>query len=218
MFFADILLTLTLLTLFLPDGTPWPVMDIDKSVYSVHQVKYDIKKDGASDYLSQKILYRPVADFRGQLEQLISKELKHRGEAHITVITPPEYRDVLSEFISMEEIRHLAYSYGLQESPFHIACLGRGRVVKESADEEAPEKSMKTYYLLVESERLLRFREKVQTVYEQRGGVPGAFEAYHFFPHITVGFTDRDLHESDGVIKDPNTCWARVLIKDLRKK
>ena len=201
MIIPQALTALIIAFLFLPDGPPWPTFSVDPLIHNIQDVDYNPKKD-TGHYLSQKILYRPVRELRHELESFLDQELKHRGEAHITVITPPEYRDILSEFMTMEEIRHLAHAFNLQSSPFHIACLGRGTYAE-----------LETYFLLVESPRLLQFRQKIQTIYEQRGGVVGGFVAEHYFPHITIGFTQRDLHESDGVRKDPRTCWARVVLK-----
>lgn len=41
----------------------------------------------------------------------------------------------------------------------------------------------------------------------------GKFRAERFFPNITVGFNKRDLHESDGVIKDKTTCFKPIQIR-----
>ena len=42
-------------------------------------------------------------------------------------------------------------------------------------------------------------------------------EKYHltdFYPHITLGFTKRDLHFEDGVRKDKSTCVADLNLAD----
>lgn len=202
---VGIVFSLTFAQFFLPDGPPWPTVTVDQSIYQEMAPIDDASPDAY--YFAQKIPFSPIDQLRTELEELTEQRLKHRGEAHITVITPPEYRQVLSEFLTMQEIHHLAYAFGLQDSPFHIACLGRG--VLRNKNEEIEKK---TYFLLIESPRLIEFREKIQIIYEQRGGVPGGFLAHQYFPHITVGFTHRDLHESDGVIKNPKTCWARAIV------
>jgi hypothetical protein len=50
----------------------------------------------------------------------------------------------------------------------------------------------------------------LQNQFENSGGRPGDFDADKFYSHITVGFTDRDLHEADGVIKNMDSCVAPV--------
>lgn len=72
----------------------------------------------------------------------------------------------------------------------------------------APDKS--TVYLVVQSPDLVERRKALRNQFERNGGRTGDFDADRFFPHITVGFTGRDLHESDGVIKNNDSCVAPV--------
>lgn len=194
--------------LFAPQAPFWGVFTIDTTIYSTSELSLSGPQDQRERYyLAQSISFPPVQNLRKDIEAAQEITLKHRGEAHITVITPPEYHEVLSEFISRQEIDQLADAFNLQESHFNIRCLGRGAVKKEESEKE-------TYFLVVQSPRLYEFRRKIQVLYEARGGVPGAFLAHHYFPHITVGFTHHDLHYSDGIIKNQSRCWARVRIKD----
>jgi len=127
--------------------------------------------------------------------------LKNRGEAHITVITPIEYYDVLKSKISMEEINTIALQASIQDSEFKIEYIGEGKKDKDS-----------TFYLVVSSPQLVAIRKLIQEQFESRGGEKNTFKAEHFYPHITLGFTTRDLHESDGVIKDSRSCIEKVSI------
>ena len=195
---AQVMIGLFLSFLFLPEGPPWPTFKLSHEVF---EDKGIMVTDGPRYYLAKSINFDPINELRKDIEASNNIVLKHRNEAHITVITPPEFEDVLSEFVSKEEINHLADAFDLTQESFHIACIGRGQL-----DE------LQTYFLLIESERLVEFRRKIQLIYEQRGGVSGAFVADHYFAHITIGFTHRDLHESDGVIKNPRSCWARVIL------
>lgn len=70
--------------------------------------------------------------------------------------------------------------------------------------ELAPEK--------VNSPDLVAIRKEIQELYVSRGGDGRLFEANHYYPHITVGFSKQDLHEADGVIKDKNSCIAPVYV------
>lgn len=119
--------------------------------------------------------------------------LKHRGEAHITILTPPEF-NLLKDKLTMKEIEAIAQAQGLQISQWTPVCLGRGQHKNES-----------TYYVVVQSQDLFMIRQAISREYIARAG-RNNFAADHFYPHITIGFTDRDLHEADGVIKDKNSC------------
>lgn len=158
-------------------------------------------------YLALNVRFAPMADLFRQLLNNERKQLTNRGEAHITVITPVEFFDQLKSHISMEEIELLARRKRLQWTKFKIICLGKGvaEIGKELKLEE-------TYYLVVESENLLELRRLIHTEFVKNGGNPAAFDPDHYFPHITLGFTSRDLHEDDGVQKDVNTCVSRVAI------
>lgn len=115
--------------------------------------------------------------------------LKNRGEAHITALTPVEYNchfkpagttikqleSVIEEFIKSN-------SYKMD---FSIQRLGSHQVDQKE-----------TFFIIVESQDLLKLRQKWATL-PQKG-----FKAENFYPHITLGYTDQDLHSSQGVIKD----------------
>jgi len=133
------------------------------------------------------------------------KQLANRGEAHITVITPVEYSDVLSKNVSIHEINEIARKSDTQGSRFEIICVGRGNAILNNRTEEA-------YFVVVRSKDLLSIREKVQNLFVSKGGNATHFVPNHFYSHITLGFTKRDLHEGDGVIKDINACWGNVTV------
>ncbi len=155
-----------------------------------------------STYLSMDIQYKPIKELWKQVEKETGLKLKNRGEAHITTITPVEFFHQLKDVVSIEEIDQIAKESSIQSSKFKIVCLGRG--VKDE---------MSTYYVVLESNDLLNIRKKVEKLFLEKGGKKGLFRAENFFPHITVGFTKRDLHESDGIIKDKSSCFKSI---DLR--
>ncbi len=157
-------------------------------------------------YLSQSVPYPPVAALLRQLEQTLAVRLKTRGEAHITVVTPVEYWNALRPLgISMSEINSRARSLEIQKAKFKVVCLGRGQAQVQG-------ESLFTYYVVVESEQLLRIRQQVQQLVLKRGGGETDFLPGQFYPHITLGFSKRDLHESDGVKKDAQSCIAPIKI------
>jgi hypothetical protein len=149
-------------------------------------------------YLSLSLPYLPSAELRTALEGKLKRELKNRGEAHVTIVTPVEFWQVLKPLkITMDEIE--ALSSDRQNTAVEAVCLGRGRTVLNGKPES-------TYYVVVRSKGLFELRKRVEELYLSRGGIEGGFRAEHYFPHITLGYTERDLHESDNVIKGENTC------------
>ncbi len=152
-------------------------------------------------YISISIGFPPVKELFVSLQDREEMKLKNRGEAHITVITPIEFSQVLKEKISIKELNQLVLKENLQASKFEVICLGMGKKIINFKEE-------RTFYLVVTSEDLLEYRRRVEKLFIQRGGRKGKFDAEHFYPHITVGFSKRDLHEQDGVIKGMNSCYA----------
>jgi 2'-5' RNA ligase len=157
-------------------------------------------------YLTMEVQYAPVKNVFEQIQTKTQLKLKNRGEAHITVITPIEYFDVLKSHLTMNEIDKLAQSLNIQAAGFEVKCLGRGEVT-------AAGKIDQTFYIVVNSVKLLEIRKEIQKLFEQKGGEVNSFKAEVFYPHITVGFTTRDLHESDGVIKNESSCVGDIVYK-----
>ena len=157
------------------------------------------------NYLTMNISFAPMADLFRQLLIDQRKPLTNRGEAHITVVTPPEYQFVLGKLVTIDEIDEIASKNRIQNSTFHVICVGRGEKVIESKLEQ-------TYFVVVDSDDLLSIRKQVEKLYLERGGDKGKFSADHFFPHITLGYTKRDLYEQDGIKKDKRSCWKNINI------
>lgn len=155
-------------------------------------------------YLSMNLPYEPFQQIREQLEQMLGKKLTNRDEAHITVITPPEY-DVLKSKINIQEINQIAMEMHLQKSKYKPLCIGQGELKLNNQFEQ-------TYYVVVASEALFAIRQKIEDIYVLRGGQKNNFRAEVYYPHVTLGFTLRDLHYEDGVIKDATSC--RFEMKD----
>lgn len=155
-------------------------------------------------YLAMNLPFEPVADLFKQIIVKENRSMTNRGEAHITVITPVEYWNILRpRRINIQEISALARKMQIQYSKFEIVCLGAGKAKINNTEE-------KTYYIVVESEDLILFRKEVQKLVIARGGFESDFNPNNFYPHITVGFTSRDLHESDGVIKNKSSCISNL--------
>jgi 2'-5' RNA ligase len=145
------------------------------------------------DYLAMAVSFSAVSRLHEQLEKRLGRSLLSRPEAHVTVITPPEWAK-LRQHLTVAEINKIALDSKIQSLPWKVVGLGSGRVRLEGVLEE-------TYFILIRSEGLLTIRRKIAQKYQLAGGAPKDFVADHFFPHITIAFTKRDLHEGDGVVK-----------------
>lgn len=154
-----------------------------------------------SNYLSQTIPFEPVRSLWKALEATEGLRLINRGEAHITVVTPVEYW-ALRDTLSIDKINALVKAH-IQKAPFKVICIGAGSL-------EVASTTLKTFYLVVKSDALLQIRKTIARAFVSEGGNPGAFEPAAFFPHITIGFTERDLHLEDGIRKDRRSCLYPV--------
>ncbi len=146
----------------------------------------------------------PVANIFYQLEARLQKPLISRGEAHITVITPVEYWNILRpRGVTIREINQIAENFGIQQSRFNIVCLGQGKAILDNKIES-------TFFIVVNSEDLIKLRKMIQIHFVRKGGSSNEFNPYNYHPHITLGFTKVDLHESNGVIKDTRSCISKI--------
>lgn len=146
------------------------------------------------NWLGRNVDFSSIDSLRKQLEQHLGQSLKNRGEAHITIITPPEY-DSLKKYLSIQQINALALAEKIQQTSYTPLCMGLGQ-----------KDNLKTYYVVLQSPELLNMRKKIADAFYKKSGTKKDFDPERFYPHITLGFTDRDLHESDGVIKDSHSC------------
>lgn len=157
------------------------------------------------NYLTMNINYDPIKKLMVQLNDHRKTPLKDRGESHITVITPVEYDNVLKTKININEINAIAARERIQKTAFEIVCIGKGSVKIQNKEES-------TFYIVVNSPGLLKVRREIQQLFIKNGGAKEAFIPENYHPHITLGFTKRDLHESDGIIKNKKSCVADVKI------
>lgn len=161
-------------------------------------------------YLAMELPFAPVDRLRQALEERLGKALKHRGEAHVTVITPPEYDRWLRPHLTIAEVDEIALAGGIQRARFTVRCLGRASAELERDGSTEDIETARAYFLVIASDDLLAIRRAVHRALLARGGDAGGFDPERWQPHITVGFTHRDLHERDGARKGPESCWAPV--------
>ena len=150
-------------------------------------------------YLAMELPFAPYKTLHEDLEKRENLLLKNRGEAHITVISPVEYDQALKKYLPISEINKIALQAQIQNAEIRPVCIGLGAKVLDGVPE-------RTYFVVIESQDLLKIREQIATEYVRRGGNPGKFKAESFFPHVTLGFTQRDLHFEDGVLKNKSSC------------
>jgi 2'-5' RNA ligase len=155
-------------------------------------------EDGA---LIRNINYDAVKALIPKIEKKFGVKLKNRGEAHITVITPPEAQGWFTDkkginfHISPIEM-HKKYFSSLQSTKFKAKCIGRQKNTK----------GHDVFYIVVESEDLMDIRKEIQKEVEARGKFSKKkvyFKAENYYPHITIGYVGGDVH---GVSKGSETC------------
>jgi len=160
-----------------------------------------------ANYIGVNLKFAPYQKLFNELQNKFGP-LKNRGDAHVTVITPVEYEDVLKSHLSISEIHDLAEKFKLQEASFKAICLARSIADLKDHPQES------TYYVVLEAPDLVQFRRRVFEAFVAKGGSSKTFDPEHFYPHITIGFSLRDLHESDGVKKDKSSCVAKLTLQD----
>ncbi len=153
-------------------------------------------------YLALNLNYAPFASLYEDLQKSYGR-LKNRAEAHVTVVTPPEYDEVLSAFLTMNEINDLASKFEIQKAHLNALCIGRGETLLN-------DKTESVYFVVLDSKDLLKLRHQIFNAFVAKGGLPSHFDPENFYPHITLGFSLRDLHESDGVKKGRNACFSKL--------
>jgi 2'-5' RNA ligase len=186
--------------------------NLDSSIKDAGKMEY-IRFEGSGpfdSYSTMNLPYAPAADLFAQIVKQENLTLRNRGEAHITIVTPVEYWNILRPMgIRIQQVHDIVSEAGVQNADFEILCLGRGSIGNGISTQYA-------YYVVVESEDLINIRRRVQELYVQAGGSVDDFNPEHFYPHITLGFSIRDLHENDGVIKDRNSCVANIEVYEAQ--
>lgn len=157
--------------------------------------------------LAMNISYKPIKDVRSEIEKLIYggqalrflTDWEPNGEAHITTITPVEYQQCMwsrsrgLNVLDIETINTLARKMNIQSSDLSIEGLGVARKKFENRDSTVDQ----THFLIVRSQRLQEIRNEIYRRYLANGGVKDCWSPEIFFPHITIGYTYKDIHFPD---------------------
>jgi hypothetical protein len=187
---------------------------LSKAIYENASLPFESHrgKNPFDTALAMNVQYSPVEELRNQLSDAIHFNLKffkgwnENGEAHVTVITPPEYDNIISRYVSIDEIEKIALKDSIQTSDLKIIGIGKGSAVLNGKNEDA-------YFIIVQSKNLLKIRQDIYQAYLRNGGPADAWDPKHFYSHITIGFTVRDLHEADSVIKDEKSLDNRFKLE-----
>lgn len=148
------------------------------------------------NWIGQNLQFVPFDKLRLQLEKHLGRQLQNRGEAHVTLLTPPEF-ETLQRCFSMEELESFLDRKSIQDSAYVPECIGKGSL-------GAPPFRQETYFVVVSSIALAGLRKKLEIAAAAKGC--RGFKAAPYYPHVTLGFDQRDLHEADGVLKDQRAC------------
>lgn len=156
--------------------------------------------------LAMSLPVEPVKPLVPRIEAAFGVTLKPLGEARITVLTAPEAGELAKAGLGMQDIER-EFASGIQAIPYEVLCVGEAVSTKDS--------TLKAYYLVVRSAGLVDLRARILAMAKERAGSkPVKFEPEAFYPHVTVGFTRRDLDmEDDGVRKDGRTCKYALAVE-----
>ncbi len=153
-----------------------------------------------SGALIKNIDYPSVNALIPQLNSLYNLELSNRGEAHITVVTPPEFQSELKKVFKVEEILE-RYRTNIQDIPFEVVCVGSRKSSKGKNH---------VFYLVVKAPELFALRDDLAFEGKLRAEArqtPLVFKPEAFWPHITIGYIKDDVFE---FTKGPESCLPDV--------
>ncbi|KAJ1926479.1 hypothetical protein IWQ60_003754 [Tieghemiomyces parasiticus] len=157
-----------------------------------------------------------LTPLRQAVEAAHGQPLLNRGEAHVTLITPPEYHNVLAPAgVTLTDLDDIARAAQVQAAPIQALCVGRQRLVVTASPQlkdGGDTTTMYAYNLIVRSPTWTRIRWQVWRRFIGLGGEPSLFDPEANWPHVTLGFSHRDLFLQDGVFKGINSCWRAVTV------
>ena len=160
-------------------------LNLNRDVYEGSSIKFYDGSSPYGKYITLDIPFSPVENLLLQLKSF-HPSLKTRGEAHITILTPIEYHCVfLAQGITIDQLKSVVDMK--KHNQFEFSSIGNGY---KDLDE--------TFFIIAKSNDLLDIRKNLQSLLKD----PSKFDYTNFYPHTTLGFSKRDLHESDGVFKN----------------
>lgn len=200
----NIILTAVLFSLSLPAFSESFDLFLPKSIKNnSNQTFYSRQFPGEyGTTLSYNVDYAPIISLRSEIEKHLGIKLKFFtgwnpfGEAHVTILSPKdEYFLVLKDKLPIDAIEKMALDLNIQNAKLEILGIGSGRL-------KINEKIEETFFVIVDSAELRQLRFAIHKQYVKNGGDPKTFDPAWFFPHITIGYTQNDIHEENGLIKN----------------
>lgn len=203
----SILLTLLLsLPLFAEKRPDKPQrVNLSKNIFAPEAYSDLYIEDGA---LVRMVNYHAVNEIKDQLASIYDidkSKFEDRGEAHITLITPPEYDgrfhdgNGLNNIFSPQEIHNL-FKNDIQNTSFDILCIG----------EEYRSDDHRVFFLVVDSPDLFSMRQFLKESFDRDNEAsdgtllyPSHFNPLDYYPHITIAYVKDDIY---GVTKDSRKC------------
>ncbi|KAJ1735576.1 hypothetical protein LPJ72_001800 [Coemansia sp. Benny D160-2] len=164
-------------------------------------------------YLQQTLDFGPFKELFDAISAASNATIHSRGEAHITVITPPEFDLVLKPGgVTIEEIESIATANGIQNARLMPVCLGRFNGTLPDPAHSTDKAGFLLYSLVVADvySDLLTIRRKIFKLYGEKGGQGALFQPEAFWPHVTIGYDRQDLFIEDGIYKGSNYCYAPI--------
>ncbi|KAF7728381.1 hypothetical protein EC973_006189 [Apophysomyces ossiformis] len=189
-----------------PLGVPYqaPPLDLPRAIYDTGNITF-VEHHEPTPWLGMELSYQNIKPLFDELNTT-DQPLVSRGEAHITVISPPEYVQLATADLTIEDIDITARKHSIQSSHFNVVCLGKVDVMRDQLQHVV-------YQVIVDSPDLIRLREKIFRLYYDRGGNAALFDPHNYKPHITIGFTITDLHIEQGVSKGYNVCHRAIRVR-----
>jgi len=109
----------------------------------------------------------------------------------------------------MDEINYIANAMDIQNTRISPLCLGKA---SEKVDGKPDVNTV--YFVVMSAPKLVEIRKEVFKLYVKKGGDGALFQPEAIWPHVTVGFTYRDMFIQDGVYKGLNSCIGRIELVD----
>jgi len=150
------------------------------------------------DWLGLPLNFAPIEEVRKELEKKIGRTLNSKGEAHVTVITSPEWR-TLGQYLKMDVLDGLVVKEKMMGAKIKVKCLKKITATVNGKVEES-------WFVSLEAPELKEYRNEVWRRYVAAGGLPEDFDWKRWHPHITVGFTAKEVHDEDKVTKEKSRC------------
>jgi 2'-5' RNA ligase len=172
-------------------------LTLSREVFQTVPFSTQYSEDGA---LIRSVHYPSVNALIPQLNSLYKVNLEDRREAHVTIITPPEFQSSLTKVFTVNEMLN-RYSSNIQALPFEVVCVGS----RKSSNGQNH-----VFYLVVKSDELSNIRFDLAQEANLRArtqSIPLVFKPEAFWPHITIGFIKGDVFEFS---KGPESCLVDV--------